>query len=67
MIHNQCTWVDCTEASTHPQIGQTGQVWANLCLHHHAELNTAMSTSVPRMLSAWIKAQGGAKKASMRV
>ena len=61
---NYCTWVGCTEAATHPQLDRNGTMWANLCLHHHAQLAESIVASVPKMLSAWVKAKGGAKKAA---
>lgn len=60
---NKCTWIGCTEAPTHPQLDRNEAVWADLCLHHHAELADAITASIPKMLSAWVKAKGGAKKA----
>lgn len=63
---NSCTWVDCQQEATHQQNDVNGESWANLCLHHHSELRAAMAKSVPAMMAAWIKAQGGAKKASQR-
>ena len=61
---NRCTWEGCAEVSTHPQLDRNGAMWADLCLHHHTELADSMVASVPKMLSAWVKAKGGAKKAA---
>ena len=61
---NICTWVGCTVVATHPQLDRNGTMWANLCLHHHAELSESIATSIPKMVSAWVKAKGGAKKAT---
>lgn len=67
-----CTWRDCTMAANHPQVDSDGEVWANLCDDHKAEFEMATTptgdTFNPQaVLSAWIKAQGGAKKAARRM
>lgn len=54
-----CTWVDCKEIATHPQIAQDGERWANLCISHNEHLDQAIKSLDPkRILSVWIKAQG---------
>jgi hypothetical protein len=68
----QCTWKDCLEGGLHRQVAEDGQVWAVLCDKHNSELNQAIDLMVkgdgPKaMLSAWVKAQGGAKKAAKRM
>ena len=69
-----CTWVDCTATATCPQLDKGGSPWANLCDAHHVELDNAINnfakgvTDEPKkMLSCWVKAQGGAKKAAERM
>ena len=61
-----CTWVGCAAHATHPQMATDGVVWADLCAVHDLALEQAMVAGVPQMLSAWVKAQGGAKKAAER-
>lgn len=47
---------------------RNGLVWTNLCTEHREELEVALSTKLPAIiLKAWIKAQGGAKKAAQRL
>ena len=63
-----CTWKDCKQEAIHPQFARDGEQWANLCGLHLKFLEDAMKDHNPRiLLSAWIKAQGGAKKAANRV
>lgn len=60
-----CTWVDCVMPAEQPQVDRSGVVWANLCLGHASTLKTACTDpDVRKMLSAWVKAKGGAKKAA---
>jgi hypothetical protein len=69
----KCTWVDCNAEATHPQVGKDGQQWSDLCDEHHAQLDKASddflsgATGPQKMLSAWVKAQGGSKKATERM
>ena len=62
-----CTWMNCTSTATKAQIATDGQQWAHLCEAHFKELDAAMKTGVKQTLSAWVKAQGGAKEAAKRV
>lgn len=63
-----CTWVDCRLEAMHPQERGDGGIWANLCQSHHDELESCLASLDPRkLLSSWIKAQGGAKKAAQRI
>jgi len=56
-----CTWKDCKEEATMPQIGRNKQEWANLCPTHNAELDASIADSNPKMmLRAWVRASGGA-------
>lgn len=68
----KCTWKDCEEPGTHRQTAADGEVWANLCDAHNKELDWAVLQSgeqgnVKALLSAWVKAQGGSKKAAARM
>ncbi len=63
----KCTWAGCEGEGTAPQIGRDGQRWALLCQKHKDDLDSAIaSQSPPRLMQAWIKAQGGAKAAAER-
>lgn len=63
-----CTWVDCQSTGIHPQLSKGGEVWACLCDEHHLKLEADLdSLDVKRILSSWVKAQGGAAKAAGRV
>jgi len=62
-----CTWVNCKKSAMRPQIAKDGEVWATLCELHHFKINNFDKSNVKEMLSFWVKAQGGAKKASQRV
>jgi hypothetical protein len=66
-IITKCTWVDCQKDATKPQIARDGQKWANLCEMHDRELEEALKAGVPKVLSAWVKAQGGSTMASERM
>ena len=60
-----CTWIDCISPATHPQLDKRGAVWANLCGVHANALDGAVrDPDVRKMLSAWVKAKGGAKAAA---
>ena len=63
----KCTWVDCPNNATTPQTDKDGKEWANLCDAHAKELEESVAASIPKMMSAWVKAQGGAKKATARM
>jgi len=67
-----CTWEGCTCLAQYPQIATDNEVWANLCEVHHKEMKYTLETAMrsdhaPIVLSRWIKAQGGAKKAARRM
>jgi hypothetical protein len=62
-----CTWVNCREPAKHPQHAKDGTVWANLCYAHVLELDDAITAGPPKILAAWVKAQGGAKAAAKRM
>jgi hypothetical protein len=63
-----CTWVECAEPATVPQRGRDGSQWADLCADHDKQLSDAIASGNPKkLMSAYIKAQGGAKKAAERM
>lgn len=63
-----CTWTGCTDTAVHPQLGRDGAQWANLCSEHHQLLRDCQQSEDPkRILSSWVKAQGGAKVAARRL
>ena len=68
-IHPGCTWLACSAAAKHPNRAKTGEIWANLCDRHQQALDESIAddTSPRKMLSAWVKAQGGASIAAKRV
>lgn len=65
----KCTWVGCEAEAKFPQISSDGKTeWANLCDLHHKEIDGALdSFDAKRILSNWVKAQGGAKAAAGRM
>lgn len=64
----KCTWVDCENEATKSQIGKDGSVWANLCESHNGMIeNAIVNSDAKAILSYWVKAQGGAKKAASRI
>jgi len=63
----KCTWKDCMEEATIPQLDKGGKQWANLCNSHHVELEDAISSGNPALLlSRWIRAAGGASAMAKR-
>ena len=68
MADTRCTWVDCEERAEHPQVATDGEVWANLCAKHAKDLAESITEqNIPRLLSNWTKAGGGAKKMAERM
>lgn len=62
-----CTWINCESEAKYPQIAEDGDVWANLCDTHNQELDSSLDSTNPKiLLSVWVKAQGGAKRAAQR-
>jgi hypothetical protein len=59
-----CTWENCQEEAKHKQVGQAGNVWADLCDAHDKQLKEDLKGPIPMVLAAWVKAQGGSKKAA---
>ena len=62
-----CTWENCTATATKAQFASVGERWAHLCEAHFIELDAAMKSGIKQTLSAWVKAQGGAKAAAKRM
>jgi hypothetical protein len=51
-----------------PLHDRDGRPWAYLCDAHSARLDAAIASGDPRrILSAWVKAQGGAAAAARRM
>ena len=63
-----CTWVECQNVASVPQIAKDGEQWANLCAAHDAEINAGLEAlDAKKLLSCWVKAMGGAKAATRRM
>ena len=64
-----CTWEECNEQATRPQLDRDGNEWANLCEKHHNMIEETLGDpkKIPQMLSYWVKAMGGAKAAAARM
>ena len=71
MKSKKCTWKGCSNFGKHSHKDKLGQEWAYLCDIHHNELEEALNAmtskeeyngekSIRKMLSAWVKARGGA-------
>ena len=66
----QCTWKDCAAEAVHTMRDRNGKPWAHLCQEHFdkhdgavdAALKEGGRDNIKRMLGAWVKASGGAKK-----
>lgn len=70
-MSGHCTWESCLLEPEYEELDKQGQVWAELCQQHHCELNEAIrdwaSDGGPKVvMKAYIKAQGGSKKAADR-
>lgn len=64
----ECRWEGCQKDGTQDQIDRDGAVWACLCVEHDKKLDEAVKSLDPKLfVSAWIKAQGGAKAAAARM
>jgi len=68
-ITHLCSWVDCQKEFTTPQVDSEGKCWAKLCADHAKVMQDAIEdiNNPKRLLSCWIKAQGGAKAAASRM
>jgi len=65
--HPFCTWKECLKLAEHKQLAKDGTPWANLCVSHELILNEALAgRDVKKIMSYWIKAQGGAVSAAKR-
>lgn len=64
----KCTWSMCASEATKDQIAKDGEVWASLCAEHDTALEDSLNGSNPaKLLSLWIKAQGGSARAAERM
>ncbi len=68
----KCTWIECRLRAKHEEKAKDGSVWARLCQKHHDELDktvyAATRSGLPgALISVWVKAQGGARKATKRL
>ena len=64
----KCTWKECSNEGKFPQLDKDQKQWAFLCEEHHIELEDAIDNfNAKKLLSCWVKAQGGAEKAAKRV
>ena len=61
-----CTWEDCKSLAVKPQIASDGKEWANLCATHAQKMDDEL-LDVKKVLSNWVKAQGGSKEAVKRM
>lgn len=64
-----CTFEGCTRPAVHENKAKDGKVWSNLCDDHNRQLNDAISagSGPAKIVSLWVKCQGGSKKAADRV
>lgn len=63
----RCTWQNCTNPFKCVYKSQSGEVWARLCAEHDEIIKVAIKDAEPkRLLSCYIKAQGGSKVAAQR-
>lgn len=63
-----CTWKGCEDEATVGCYSKTGERWAHLCGQHEIKLDAAILSGNPRrIMSCYIKAQGGAEAAAKRV
>ena len=63
----ECTWKGCDRDAVRQQFDRDGNQWADLCEKHHDELEEAVGAGSKQMLSAWVKAMGGARIAAGRM
>ena len=70
-VGQPCTWKDCNEKQAYKTwLNKFGQPWCHLCRKHFEELDERSDKAISeggqeniaKMLSAWVKAQGGAEK-----
>lgn len=68
MTEGKCTWRDCQNAAEVPQLGATGEMWANLCKPHDAELAQDLAgDNMKKWMSSYVKAKGGAAEAARAI
>lgn len=68
MSADKCTWEGCDAFGGFLRKGKDGRQWANLCKQHDEETDAAITAgNVKKILSNWVKAQGGSKKAAERM
>lgn len=69
MCEPACTWVDCDNAAQHDWKDKNDKVWTKLCDFHHERLDLSIKNAEnepAKMLSNYVKAQGGAALAVKR-
>lgn len=65
----KCTWKNCSNKGRHKWKDRFGRVWATLCDKHNEDqkrglqnvVDNTSKANISKMLSNWIKSQGGAK------
>jgi hypothetical protein len=65
-----CTWKDCNDKASNPQLDKNGNEWANLCEYHHKKLEDSIvgENFNPKIaLKNWILASGGAKEMTKKI
>jgi hypothetical protein len=63
-----CTWSGCKQEAIREQLDKQGGVWAHLCAQHDHSLDVALKGGDARkIMTAWVRAQGGAAAAARRV
>lgn len=65
----RCTWLNCQSLGCKEWLDKQGHRWALLCIPHDMQLKRELeeSTKIERLISAWVNAQGGSKKAAERI
>lgn len=55
----KCTWWQCENDATEPQVNPDGSMWANLCKEHSTVMDDAINTGDSfKIFAAWVKSQG---------
>lgn len=64
-----CTWEGCTDRGYHLRLDRQGlRCWATLCEAHNNMFQAAVDEgNVKKILSYYVKAVGGSKKAAERM
>lgn len=63
-----CTWRDCEQDATHPQLDNNQEQWANLCNAHAAEMDAALAAADPKaLLRCWALAYGTREQFARRM